>query len=139
MKAKTRGAHANRGQVVDVEEAPIVDLLGGDTPVGEPIDLGADQLVQTLNDCGVARCAVEFDHDGRDGFARLRTLLSQVLEAALDDLALAMAYRNTRRIGLGARWQVADGGHDALKLEHILIFRARTSLRRSSTCWRISR
>ena len=31
--------HAQGGELVDVEEASIIDFLGGDTPVREPIRL----------------------------------------------------------------------------------------------------
>ncbi len=38
--------HAQRGQLVDVEEAAVVDLVGGDAPVGQPVGLLLDQFVE---------------------------------------------------------------------------------------------
>ena len=40
--------HAQRGQFVDVEEAPVVDLVGCDAPVGEAVGLRLDQRVQRV-------------------------------------------------------------------------------------------
>jgi hypothetical protein len=34
-----------RGEVVDIEEAAIVDLVRGDAPIGEPVGLSVEQPV----------------------------------------------------------------------------------------------
>jgi hypothetical protein len=36
------------GEFVDVKEAAIVDLLTGDAPKGETVDLGVDQCVEAV-------------------------------------------------------------------------------------------
>ena len=69
--------HAQRGEVVDVEKAPVVDLVGGDTPVGEAVALELDQLVQQVEAGGITGAAVEFrqivgDMVGDIGAASLR-------------------------------------------------------------------
>src|SRR5665213_2433476 len=44
--------HAQGGEVVDVEEAPIVDLIRGHAPGGEAIGLRLEELVQVIRACG---------------------------------------------------------------------------------------
>ena len=39
---------AQRGKLVDVEKAAVVDLVGGDAPVREPVSLRLEQIVQPL-------------------------------------------------------------------------------------------
>ena len=43
-----RPFHAQGGQLVDVEEAAIVDLVGGDAPERQAIGLGVEQLVEQV-------------------------------------------------------------------------------------------
>ena len=50
-----RHFHPDRGQVVDVEEAPVVDLLRGHPPEGEPIGLLVEQRVKRVEAARVAR------------------------------------------------------------------------------------
>src|SRR6267143_389691 len=62
--------HPDGGQLVDVEEAPVVDLLAGDAPVGGAVRLVGEQRVQRLHALGVAGLAVEepdvvLDEDAR--------------------------------------------------------------------------
>jgi hypothetical protein len=40
--------HAQTREIVDVEETPVVDLVEGRPPVGQPIRLQVQQLVQTV-------------------------------------------------------------------------------------------
>ena len=40
--------HAHRGQLGDVEEAAVVDLLGRDPPEGQPIGLIVEQRVESV-------------------------------------------------------------------------------------------
>ena len=54
--------HAEGGQVVDVEEPPVVDLVGGHTPVGQAVALVLQQVVQEVEAPRVARLAVEQRH-----------------------------------------------------------------------------
>ena len=67
--------HAQGGQVVDVEEAAVVDLVGRDPPVGQAIALMLEQVVQQVEAVRVAGLAVE----QRD--------------VSLDELACALAAR----------------------------------------------
>ena len=47
--------HANGRQLVDVEETPIIDLVGGGLPVREPIDLGIQQACRGGRNCAGRR------------------------------------------------------------------------------------
>jgi len=51
--------HAHRGQLRDVEEATVVDLLGGDTPEAQPIRLLFDKRVQTVEAGRLAGATIE--------------------------------------------------------------------------------
>ncbi len=51
--------HANAGELVDVEEAPVVDLVGADPPEGQPVVLALEQRVQRPEALRIAGGAVE--------------------------------------------------------------------------------
>ncbi len=53
-----RELHADGGQLVDVEEAAVVDLLGGDAPVRETVRLLVEQPVEVVEAPRVAALAV---------------------------------------------------------------------------------
>ena len=55
----SRVLHAQRDEIVDIEESPIVDLLGGDFPKGQAIMLLRQQPVQLVEAFGIARAAIE--------------------------------------------------------------------------------
>ena len=52
---------------IDVEEAPIVDVVGGDAPVGEPIGLRFQQLMQGIEAGRLVGVAARSAHSGFDG------------------------------------------------------------------------
>src|SRR5690348_7870321 len=54
-----RVLHAQANQVVNVEEAAIVDLFAGDAPVSEPIHLKLKQKVEQVEAAWITRCAVD--------------------------------------------------------------------------------
>ena len=51
--------HAEGGEVVDVKEPPVVDLIGSDPPVGQPVALVLQEVVQEVEASGFSRLAVE--------------------------------------------------------------------------------
>ena len=51
--------HADGRQVIDVEEPAVVDLLSGHAPVGQPVRLVHEQVVEQIEAAGVARRAIE--------------------------------------------------------------------------------
>ena len=56
-------------QLVDIEEASIVDFLSCNTPVGEAVDLVVEKSVQEIEAPRVAGSAVEEPHVLRDEVA----------------------------------------------------------------------
>ena len=50
-----RVLHPQRGQLVDVEEAAVVDLLGRDAPVREPVRLRVRAGVERDRSCAAGR------------------------------------------------------------------------------------
>ena len=54
-----RVLHPHRRELVDVEEAPVVDLVGGHPPVAEAVTLVGEQRLEPVEACRVARAAVE--------------------------------------------------------------------------------
>jgi hypothetical protein len=51
--------HAQRGQLVDVEEAPVVDLVAGHAPVRQAVGLRVDQGVERVEARALADASVE--------------------------------------------------------------------------------
>ena len=51
--------HADGRQLVDVEEAAVVDLVGRHPPEGQPVGLGVEQRLEPVEAARVARPAVE--------------------------------------------------------------------------------
>ena len=55
----TRVFHPDGAQVVDVEKAPIVDLVEGGFPVGDAVRLTIEQIVQAIEAAGLSGLSVE--------------------------------------------------------------------------------
>ncbi len=94
--------HAQRRQIVDFEEAPVVDLVRRHAPVREPIGLGLEQAVQRLEALGIARLSAE---------ARVAAWIASVLgvaraqprQAPLVNLFVALAFRECSGSARGCR------------------------------------
>ena len=54
--------HGQRGQVVDVEESAVVDLVGAHPPVRKSVALMLEQVIHELETRGVAGFAAENGH-----------------------------------------------------------------------------
>ena len=51
--------HAQRREVIDVEEPAVVDLVDRDAPVRQPVGLGVEQRIERVEAVRIAGCAVE--------------------------------------------------------------------------------
>ena len=99
--------HPQRGELVDVEEAPVVDLLRRDAPVGEPVRLHVEQPVERDRSCAAGRRR-------RSGGATLSSIsaatpalaLVERRQPPLDDFLLARADRDRLGLAIAARRQV---------------------------------
>jgi hypothetical protein len=58
--------HPQRRQLVDVEEPPVVDLFRRDAPVREPVRLGVEQRIETIERARLPGDAVEAAQAGFD-------------------------------------------------------------------------
>src|SRR5207302_3998863 len=87
---------ANRGQLVDVEEAAIVDLVGRDAPVAQPVSLLRQQLLQTVEAVRLAFHPVEIAARGSYCEAHLFTGVHQSCQPPPDDLGLPAALAGAR-------------------------------------------
>ena len=50
---------AKAGEIINVEKAPVVDVVGGDPPVGQAKGLRFDQFVQFLKTCRIRRVSID--------------------------------------------------------------------------------
>ena len=108
--------HTQRGQFVDIEEAPVVDLFRSDTPVTETIDLGLQQSIQEIKTLRLARHAVEERYRILQKGTHRRVRLGQRCQAPLDDFLFALALGYSRWVSLAAQRQVTNGGENAVVL-----------------------
>ena len=120
--------HLDRGQLVDVEEAAIVDFVGRDPPVGQAIRLLADAAASSrsklrasprvpLSCCRLASIAA----------ATAGELVDQLLQAPLDDFLLAVLFGDPLPVGHRSRRQVADRRQDAEELQQVRHARRRAA------------
>jgi len=118
--------HAHRGQIVLVEETAVVDLVGGDAPVGQAVGLRLDQRVQRVEALVVARRAVVGDPavgavECGNGLRQMRGDRrhggAQRGQAPLVHFLVASAFGDLLRRGLVARRQMAERGRQALQLD----------------------
>ena len=108
-----RHLHPDGGEVVHVEEPPVIDLVAGHPPVGQTIRLLSEERVEEIEAGGVARRAVERGHVVLDEDLEILELLHEAGQPPLDDLLLAGQLFAPGRVGLGPGGQVVDGGEDA--------------------------
>ena len=108
--------HAQRGQLVDIEETPVVDLFRGYTPVTETIDLGLQQSVQQIKTLRLARRTVEERYRVLQKGSHRRVRLGQRCQAPLDDFLFTLALGYSGWISLAAQRQVANSGENAVVL-----------------------
>src|SRR5215475_10747006 len=110
------GFHTQRGQLVDIEETPVVDLLRGHTPVTEPIDLSLQQSIQQIKTLRLARRAIEERYRVLQKGSHRWVRLGQRCQTPLDDLLFASAFSYSSWVSLAAQRQVTNGGENAVVL-----------------------
>ena len=96
------------GQVIDVEEAAIVDFVSRDVPEAQPIRLGVQELLQTIEAMRLALDPVEVRDRRSNGSAHGRTRFHQRGEPFLHDLLLTLAFPDPRSVGLGAQRKMIE-------------------------------
>jgi hypothetical protein len=112
--------HAERRQIIDVEEAPVVDLGRGHTPVTEPISLRLQKGVQEVKAVRVARRAVAERHRVLDALPYRGMGIGQCRQTPLDDLFFPLQLGHPGGLRLAARRQMPDGGENAVVFRQCL-------------------
>ncbi len=96
---------AERRQFVDVEEAPVVDLVLRHAPVGELVGLRLEKLVQRVEGGGLAGLSVEPRHGALEGGRDLGVAADECREAPLRDFLAEVALVAARAVARAARGQ----------------------------------
>ena len=99
----TRIFHPDGAEVVDVEKAPIVDLIEGGFPVRDAIRLTIEQVVQAIEAAGLSGLTVETRDNTLDGGAdvgRLRDESGQPFaDGSRDVLPTLLVFQTVPRDG----------------------------------------
>jgi hypothetical protein len=111
-------------QRVDVEEPPVVDLVGRRAPVREPVGLRLEQLVQRVEAGGIARPAVDGLDRRIDGLTHRRRLAHEPGEPGPRHFLLALALGDLVEVGLGVRRHLLQRRQDAQELVQVRILLA---------------
>src|SRR5205085_11580147 len=104
-----------------VEEPTVVNLLGRDPPVRQPVHLVFQQLVELVEAPRLAPGAAERRDVLVDERAEPRAPLAEPLQPTLDDLLLAADQLDLLGLAEPAGGEAAGGAADAQVLQHILI------------------
>src|SRR3977135_3213667 len=79
-----RQFHPDRGQIVDVEETAVINLLRRDPPEREPIRLVVQEGIERIETARIARDAIDLGDGLLDGRLYLRRFLATPLQPPLD-------------------------------------------------------
>ena len=110
-----RQFHADGCEIVDVEEAAVVDFLRRDAPESEPIGLIVQERVERVETACVPGGAVDFLQRCVDRLAHLRRFLATPFQAPLDDFLFACAFGDSFGIALRPARQIFERGQNALQ------------------------
>ncbi len=113
--------HPDGGQIIDVEEAAIVDLIPGHPPVGEPVGLLGEERIQVVEACGVSGGAVEQPNVVVDEVANMLRLLEEGGESALHHFLLPESLLDAGGLGVDTVGQMGQRRENALELLEVSI------------------
>src|SRR5690606_24872539 len=95
------------GEAVDVEEATVVDLLGGDAPEGQTVGLVIEHPLQVVEVVWLAAPGIVLDQRGPESRAESSGLLVQREEAPPGRPALPASFGDAGQLRVVARREVA--------------------------------
>src|SRR5262249_55688835 len=86
--------HPDRGQIVYVEKAAVIDFFSSDAPKGQTIRLRVQQFVELIETALIARIAVDLCESFFDCLLYLRRLGTTTLQSPFDDFLFSRALRD---------------------------------------------
>src|SRR6266567_7847390 len=113
--------HPDGGQIIDVEESAIVDLVPGHPPVGESVGLPGEESIQVIEARGVSGCAVEQPNVVVDKVANMLRLLEEGGQPALHHFLLPESLLDAGGVGVDTVGQMGQRREDALELLEVSI------------------
>jgi hypothetical protein len=113
--------HADRGQIVYVEKAAVINFLSSDAPKRQTIRLCIEQFIELVKTARVARIPIDLGESFLDGLLYLRCFGATTLKPPFDDFPLSSAFCDPFWVGFSAFRQIFKGGQNALQ------FRVKTS------------
>jgi hypothetical protein len=108
-----RHFHPERDKLVDVEEAAVVDLVGGRPPVSQTIGLVLEQVVQHVEACRMPWLTVRLAKAFVSMTADPWRLGNEPTQALPRHFLFPLSLRNSIRFSLGVQRQVMELGQDA--------------------------
>ena len=110
LREHRRLLHADGGQPVDVEEAPVVDLVAGHAPEGQAVRLRVEEPLQEVEAARIAGRTVEDPDVLVDVQPHRLAAVAQRRQPALGDLLLAGALQHRGGGGLRTRRELLQRG-----------------------------
>ena len=93
--------HADRGQIIYVKKAAVIDFLSSNAPKRQTIRLRVQQFVQLVEAARVARIPVDLCQGFFDCVLHLWRLGTTALQPPFDDFLLSCTLCDPLRIGFG--------------------------------------
>ena len=116
-----RVVHAQRRQIIDIEETAIVDLVRCYTPESQPVGLGFQQFVERIKVPHIGRRAVECRHILLHELRNVGTGCEQCGQVMLVDFPVAGSLRHCFRRYIVAQWQMGKGRNQGLESQEFRV------------------
>ena len=110
---------ANRRELVDIEKPAVVDFIGRDPPVGQPVPLLIQQLFELIETACVPFLAVDLPDRAIQRVFHGRRRLDQIGQTATSDLLFSIPFFHRERIATIAWRQITELRDDALQLDPV--------------------
>ena len=111
--------HAHADQVIDIEEASVIDLVRGGSPIREAIGKGLQQLVKAVKSARLARLAIDGSQRVLDIFLDARRPGCDLAEALAGHFLFPLPLGLAIRIRLAEAWQMLERGQNAQKFRKV--------------------
>src|SRR5262249_51338189 len=111
--------HAHADQIIDIEKAPVIDLIRCSSPMGQTIGKRLQQIVKTIETARLARLAVDGPERIVNVFSTARRPGGPLAEALASHFFFPLPLRLTVRIRLTNSGQMLQRRQHAEKLRKI--------------------